>query len=553
MKDIERKSHVPVRYVLVLFFLIIIYLSFHQLGNLYYWDDEAEVGIIAKNFLASGQLSGWDGRNLYAFSDGGALDTNLRTRNPPLDILVCALSFKFLRVSNESGRFLFVVIGILALGIFVLLIKNDFGEKPWLWFYMLGVFALSPVFLLNIRQCRYYALSLLLSLLSYYAYRRSLSTKRVGDFLIVTVSSILAFYANPMTGIAFVLALGFLHIFFHRQDYSFREWKIITLMIFLFLITTVPYAIYYRIWDRPDHIQNFQEPWLVKHLNLIGWNLRDLNTMTCMPWPIFLGLVYLFVRYRKDQPELKTALEWGVLAVLNVLFIALISPQQTYYPGLADIRYLISSVPFLLGLVGIFLWYVHRWSCWVALTLMSVVVMSNLLTLTPANTEFRWLLPGYLYEIHHDYPTPYSAAVHYLEAHAKQDDLVRCYPDIYTYPLMFYLSDKIKFCCMMDNVPFIPMDVIENLHAPLLNYENFPEWIILFGYQQSFGQELQFYSRPHLENGILVQYTYEIKNILNITGKDTSRPELPFHHFGPVRNFNAKSEAVCIIKRKDIN
>src|SRR5208283_5559404 len=107
MKDIEITSRVPVRYVLVLFFLIIIYLSFHRLGNLYYWDDEAQVGIIAKNFLSSGKLTGWDGRNLYAFSDGGALDANLRTRNPPLDILVCALSFKLLGVSNESGRLLF--------------------------------------------------------------------------------------------------------------------------------------------------------------------------------------------------------------------------------------------------------------------------------------------------------------------------------------------------------------------------------------------------------------------------------------------------------------
>jgi hypothetical protein len=536
----------------ILLFVTVAYLSLHRLDNTSFWDDEADTGIIAKNFLLTGRLTGWDGRNLYAYRDGGALDENLRTRNAPLDILVCAASFKLFGISTWSGRIPFVLIGLLSLWIFMLIIKNDFGEDNWLWFYMMTVWALSVIFLLNIRQCRYYAPSLLFGLLSYYAWRQCLTSHRAHYFFLLSLSSILAFYTNPMLCAAFVMALGVVHLIFYRNAFSLREWKIMFLAISLFIILTAPYAIYYRIWEIPASTQNIPTHLFQHHLFLIYWNLRDLNQMTAIPWMVFIGLIYLYLRYRKTEPPLKTALEWATLSFLNMFFISLIGPMSIYNEILVDLRFLIISIPFLLGLVGLFLWYVHRSRRWAAGILFAVILCTNLLTWTPTRWNFRWLLPAYLYEIHHDYPTPWSAAVDFLERNAKQDDLVMCIPDEYTYPVMFYTGNKIKFCCSLDSQAYLPLTTIKKLNAPLLLDENFPDWIILFGGQPFIFPTRIFLSRVHKENGINVQYSYILNKTLNIYWGDTSRPELPQHSFVPNTDFNPNIEAIYVLKKTSV-
>ncbi len=539
-------------YIIILLFLVVAYLALHRLDNTYFWPDEAHVGIIARNFLSTGQLTGWDGRNLYAYWDGGALDKNLRTVDAPLDIWICAASFKLLGQSTWSGRIPFVIIGFLGLGIFILLIKHDFGDDKWLCFYTLSAVTLSPCFLMIIRQCRYYSLSLSLALLSYYAYRMCLSTKQAFYYFLLSMASILAFYANPMICAAFILALGIIHLLFHRSNFSSRDWIIMFLAIFLFLIATLPYAVYYRIWDRPDHYLETPEPWFIRHSILTWWNLRDLNLITYMPWSIFICLIYLFIQYGPKEPVLKTALEWFVLVLLNIFFIAWISPQDTLGVKLSDARYLVTSLPFCLGLVGIFLWYLNSWNRLAGMVLLIVFLCSNVMELTPYDGQLRWLLPGYIYEIHHDYPTSCSAIVRYLETHAHQDDSVWCIPNNNSYSVMYYLGDKLKFCCGLDYQTHLPLEVIRKLKAPLFVEENFPDWIIAYGSQNEIPGLLNFFSRIHKENGINVEYSYHLIKVLDVYFEDRSRPEFPWHSFGPTKNYDKRYQAVYIFKKMKV-
>ena len=103
---------------------------------------------------------------------------------------------------------------------------------------------------------------------------------------------------------------------------------------------------------------------------------------------------------------------------------------------------------------------------------------------------------------------------------------------------------------MLDDVPFLPLKVIKSLDAPLLNYENYPEWLIGFGTQESVKRYLTFFSRVHKEDGVEVRYAYSLHNALNIYYKVTNRPELHLHHFGPVRKFDVDRDAVFILKRE---
>src|SRR5258708_31708382 len=67
-------------------------LALTRLDNAALWDDEAQVAIIARNVVHTGHLTGWDGRNLFAYHNGTLLDNQFRPINPPLDFLITAAS-----------------------------------------------------------------------------------------------------------------------------------------------------------------------------------------------------------------------------------------------------------------------------------------------------------------------------------------------------------------------------------------------------------------------------------------------------------------------------
>jgi hypothetical protein len=527
------------------------YLSLKQLDNTYFWDDEAHVGIIARNFLATGHLTGWDGRNLFAFRNGTLLDAQLHIINPPIEYLVTAGSFWIFGASTWAGRFPFVIAGLLGLVVFSRLLPQVARQERWLWGYALAGLALSPAFLLNIRQCRYYALSLLFSLLTFYFYRRCLCTRRVQYFIALALTATLVFYSNHLLGMAFLLALGVVHGVFHRRDLDTRDWGKIAAAAVIFVLATIPYALFYQIWDRPDIPTD--EVWYIHKLKLLWWNLRDLNLVGYLPWTVAAGLSYFFVRHRTSQQAVvQTAKEWLTLGVGYVVFLALFSPQPTKVPTIADVRYLIPALPFLIGAGGIFLWYIHQRMPAVAVTLFMVSVTSNTLTLTPFNHEFRWLLPAYLQEIHQDYPTAYREVVHFLEKNTAQDDLIVTYPQHTNYPLMFYVGDKLRFCCLLNTQTRLPRHQIARLPASLFIEHDRPEWLVTFGAHPMTAQLLAFFSQPSQHNGnTSARPQYHLVDILDVYWQDTHRPELPWHSFGAKTDFDRRSEAVYIFKRRE--
>lgn len=427
------------------------YLSLVGLDNTYFWDDEAQVGIIAKNFLSTGRLTGWDGRNLFALRNGTVLDAELRTIDPPLQYLVTAASFLAFGPSTWAGRFPFVLEGLTALAIFAFLLRHDFGKDGWLWVYSLAVLAFSLVFLLNIRQCRYYALALLFSQLTFYAYRRCLATERSHWFLILSSASILLFYSNFLLCGAFLLALCVYHLVFHRRDLGTRGWGKLAAAVGVFALATIPYAFYYSIWHRPDIVA--MDDFHLRKGKLLWWNLRELNLLGCLPWTVAVVLFYLLIRERQKEGASQTILQWAVLSLGYVFFLALLSPQSANIETIADVRYLIPAVPFFAGIVGAFLWFVHRKARVVALVCFAIIITSNVLTLSPFNWKFRWLLPAYIGEIHREYPTSYRAVVDFLLKSAARDDLVYASPEYCNYPLMFYTGDKFRFCCLLNARP----------------------------------------------------------------------------------------------------
>jgi hypothetical protein len=525
-------------------------LALASLDNACFWDDESDVATVARTLITTGRLSNWDGRNLFAPQNGGSSDMNFRTLgSPPLCYVIAAASFKVLGVSTWAGRFPFVVIGIAALALFAVLLREKFGGDTAIWLYGIASLGLSVVFLLNIRQCRYHAPVIFLAILTLWSYYRCIRTRKPLWFVVLGGSAIAFFYAHLLLCAAFLVAIAVIHVIFHRRALPASVmWKPLT-AFGVFLLATVPYAIHYRLWVRHDFIPD-PTPWYIRTPALIWWNLRDLNLQMSPPWLVLAGLIWFLVRHRQTHPKVvRAALEWIVLILAYVVFLSFLSPENTSASTRADLRYLVAIVPLAAGLTGVFLGFVHRVSRLAAILVLALLTASNITSLHPWNREVRWLLPAYLSEVSRSYPTCYSEAVRFLKEHAKQDDVVFCYPNYTHCPLLFYAGDRVLFGCTLSRETHLPLEKVRRLPVPLLIEENFPDWVISFGAGLPAQEAMRFFSRPHSENGRTVAYSYDLVKTLDVFWFDLSRPELSCHHFGPKTDFNRDDEAVYVFRR----
>jgi len=525
------------------------YLALVRLDNTPFWDDESQVGLIARNLIRTGKLTGGDGRNLLTFRNGTLLDANLRPIDPPLQYLVAAASFALAGASTWAGRLPFALIGWAGLIVFRRVLHQTFRQEPVLRLYSLATLALSVVFLLNIRQCRYYSLVLFSSLLTYSAYRAFLISRRWRYSLLLGLAAIVLFYSNYLLCTAFLLSLAVGYLVFARKDRHRADYVKLAGAVGVFLVATVPYALHFRIWHRPDSPAG-EYSYFQNALLLLWWNLRDLNLITAIPWTIALALTFFLLRHRRSEGT-RVLVEWVGLVLGYVVFLAAFSRQRADVTTMADVRYLITALPFLAGLVGAFLGFVHRRRPLLAGALCVVVLTSNVLTLLPG-WQFRWLLPAYVGEVHRDYPTACREVVRFLETHAAQDDLVFAFPEYNNYPLMFYVGDKVRICCTLDRSSPIPVERVRSLNAPYLIDENFPDWLIAFGGDPSLVRLLQFFSRPHVRGGRSVRLEYSLFRVIDVYCLDTSRPELPWHRFVPIKDFDRNREAVYVFRASTV-
>ncbi|HEX8235075.1 MAG TPA: glycosyltransferase family 39 protein [Abditibacteriaceae bacterium] len=545
--------------VYALIFLLASYLALVRLDNTAFWDDEAHISIMARNFLHTGTWTGWDGRNLLGYGNGSVLEPNLRHIIPQLDAPVIATAFGLFGETTWAGRFLFVVAGLLSLALFAALLRREFAQQRALQIFAFASLAFSVHFLMAIRSCRYYAIAILFALLVFGTYRRCLQQKRVLDFVLLGLWAILLFLSSCLVAAAFLGALVVVHLVFHRRDWRARDWSKAALAIAVFLCGAVPYAVINRIWDFP--IPNTQ-PWYERKMWLLVSNVSGLNWVG-LPWVVALGVVFFVLPRpgifgKKEDEETSTreqasvvftVREWGMLVLGYAFFIAMLSPLEINQPNDDALRYLYPVLPWMAGLCGAFLWFVRQHMKLLAPALFLVIIGSNLLSLSPRSAVPRFLLTDYIAEVHQPYPTAYGEVVKFLRRHAQHDDSVYVVPQHMNYPLMFYVGDHVRFAGQINRKTHLSLDTIRALPAPLIFEENFPDWFVSFGTWPGTPRTLRFFSRPHTQSGKRIAYSYRLFTTLDVFYEQTHRPEIPWHSFGSHRNFDRTRNAVYIYRR----
>jgi len=507
-------------------------LAFTGLGDNRFWDDEANTALFARNLLTNGELTGWDGTNLVGFRGGAELDENLiNVYMPPLQYYVAAAGFLLLGEGTVAGRVPFVIIGLLGLLAVAVLARNLLGER-FPWWVAPALLAVSPAYLLYIRNCRYYALGALFSVVLLAAFTSRIDTTRrlwaaAAVAAVATAGLMLTNYFYAASSLVAMLVL-LLH-----ARYRTRHHAVVigvacaaAALIGAWVLTAMsPFG--------SDVLREDSTPAVERLFTLLRWHLAGIGTFEFFPVLLIAVLLAPFysVRLRVQRP---LALEGLVVVLAGLAMVAVtvaFSPQPVSKSLVADMRYLVPLIPLGAIPAGAALVLVWRTLRPLAIAIAALVVLTNVPHLGFLGGFNGFLEPRgatctlclYAREITVGDRTTVSEAVIDHLADFPPDAELFVHPGYMAYPAMFYLPDR-EFCCQIDE----QHPLRDDLRAAL------PDRV--FWERAAPDRGLINDKPPPANEGPLTILghrlgVYRIYGVLDLPSKDCSRPEIPWHAF----------------------
>ncbi|MBN1347441.1 MAG: glycosyltransferase family 39 protein [Phycisphaerae bacterium] len=527
--------------IAVLLLLIAGGLLFARLGHHPLWDDEATTALYAKSIWFTGDAHALVDHNLIAFKQGAEL-RNLRNRYmPPLGFWVAAPFVGILGDTALAARLPFALCGWLTIVLIVWWLWREKAETLTWLLMALGILG-NVSFMLFARQCRYYALTTLLSALLAYLYLHR--EKRFPRSLTVGLAFVALLASNYLSYLALCGCALVDYLFWGRRDRPLRlvDWVgVLTPQIFLG--SAVLYVwnplIAKRIWGASS------ASWLSERLTLLWWNLRELNGCEFGVGTLLLAAPLLAL-IMKDRWLLRASV--ALLAYVIVVTIA--SPQQVGVTGLATVRYLVPLIPLCIFIGVRVIQVLTAGRAWLALPLALVAFQTNLLhggryATLGMRTAFSDVLRHnrlrctpleYLRELRSPPPSTYQAVSQWIDRNVTQGQSIWVLPNYATYPLMF-LSRKPVYAWQL---AWPPQDQFKSLDEIHFFGRKPPDFVIVFGPSLT---EL----RPFLADRAYVRAA-----TIDRFWADLIRPEMHFHAFRPVTDFDRSDQAVYVFKRRAV-
>lgn len=516
--------------VVVLIAAVSAYLMLVNLDYAALWHDEGTNAIMAHSFVKNGTFSGWDGRNLFFGStfvdrDQYAINNDfVLTSYPPWPGFPSALGIFLFGASEFGVRFFHALLGVLCLPLFYFLLRQNFPASARLRVLAFALFALSPIVILYMRQGRYYPDAIFFTLLCLYCYQRFWrggSSAWLGGLAIVATLNFLNHFAIGFT-VAASLALW--HLCLHARTTSTKQWLQFAASGAVISVACGGYLLIAGIIggdSAREYGENFyQATWLERRYLLLIYYFRDLTRTGWLSlgvvlwwawyllWPPLTSLLTsankkkkLLKRARKtksliaianadknnneDERERKTVHHFALFAVLLVTLSAMTSVQPPLVQPIADMRYMVIALPFVLFLSAVCVNWLWQKNGIAGGALLAVLMTTNFAawpnTITGIHKSFgcpttTLVLPALIREIHRPYPSAIAEAVAYLRANAAQDDTVFVDRWDDSAVLLYYLSDHLIFCCGLPDDAKLPRDKIRALNVPVYKSDATPQW-----------------------------------------------------------------------------
>jgi len=232
--------------------LLAAFLLFTRLGERLLWGDEAETAVLAVNITKYGLPLNTDGRNTVTLL-GPEVDANashLWTWSPWLDEYLAAGAFAILGRSALAARLPFAAAGLAAVILLALLVFFVYRRHgPAL--AAMALLASSELFILEARQCRYYAIVVLAQIWLLFGVYRVMGGSRRHAVLHIAAPLLVQFYCNYITVGGNLLALAALFAVSRRRPAITRP---LLRSLAAFFLLACPWLLYARPWKQAEAI-----------------------------------------------------------------------------------------------------------------------------------------------------------------------------------------------------------------------------------------------------------------------------------------------------------
>ncbi len=532
--EIQLSASTPRRFWLplsILVFSISAVLLFYRLGFYPLWGDEADTALYARGIARTGDTYAVFEHNVYAWRNGKYLK-NLHGRYaPPASFYLAA---PFVGASGGGAfwpRFPFAVCSLLTVALMLYwMARSHLSALAWTIF-SLGLLGNVSFFLYG-RQCRYYALATLLTVLIAYLYLTW--NGRWWKLTAMMLASILLLWTQYLPYAGLYAALGCDYFLSQRRRSPVRWNHWLLLLGPQVLAGALAVAIYNPIGAGvvPDEAgRNL----LLDKLTLFWWNLRDINICEFGVGLLMLAAPVLFL-LEKDRWLLR-----GPLAILSyTLIVTILSPQPVSETSVADVRYLAALIPLCIFLTSLSIVTLTRYQWALALPLALLAFGTNLLNQPWNPGQWRSSICQWVEELQTARMTSIQSAIDWIHDHVAPGQSIWVWPDYMAYPLMYQAPQALYAWQLLP----APEEQFKDLPAIQFIGGDPPDYLLAFGKQPALREVLTMLGRRNV--------SYTPVATLNIYWNDLTRPELFWRSFKPVQNFNADVHAVYILKRNDL-
>ena len=185
--------------------LLALFPIFGNLGAGTLWADEADTAVFARSILQTGIPAAWDGTTFTDSDSGRRLAPNLVLVGTPwVPYYVTAASLAIFGETSFAARFPFALAGLATLLLLYALVLRLTGDRLAAVLGS-GLLLASVQFLIYVRQCRHYALNMLLSVALLLAFERL--ERRRPDPLFIAIA-VLLYHCHPMPAGVTLAVLG---------------------------------------------------------------------------------------------------------------------------------------------------------------------------------------------------------------------------------------------------------------------------------------------------------------------------------------------------------
>jgi hypothetical protein len=514
-------------YALIATLILSACLLFFRLGHYSLWDDEAGTALNAKSILATGDTSAQiDDHNVFAYRGGVELQRLKNRYVPPLAAGVTAASFWLHgRADAFTSRVPFAILGLVTVVLLFWTVQRGRDGPAAAWILAAAVLGNVSFFLFS-RQSRYYALTMLLSVAIALVYAHGRTVWTAG---LMAVLSILLFASNYLNYIALHVCLGVDYFFWRRHvaALSRREWA--SVLIPQVLVCGAIGAIWNPLRSATGAQLHFTS--LADKASLFAglWRQISENEFVC------IGLVAAAVALawgRRDQWLFR-----GVTAlVIYVAVVTILTPRWPGQPLAADVRYLAPLIPLGMLLTVRTMMMLPARRGWLTVPIVLIASGSNLFHGGPLLSRgLRSSIAEYVNELRDPPGDPFRIAADWIHCHVRPRESIAVLPDYMMYPLMFHASHA-TYAWQFPPEARRGLSELPPIH--FLGLEE-PTYLLAFGPSVEIWSGWSRAGAPYVLHATLSHFW-----------RDRHRPELTLHGFAPVENYDARTEAIYVFKRK---